>query len=367
MGSMNDIAHSLLIEVQAQADHLAALVRANPITALSEVIWNALDADASSVAVSVIENPLGGIDKIIISDDGEGLAYDEAQTAFGNLGGSWKRAGGRTKQQGRSLHGRNGKGRFRAFSLGTNVQWEIHTKNSVGGLDRYLISGKRENLKSFVIGPINTPTQRHSGTVVTISGITEPLGVFSDVGAAFEQLCEQFAFYLREYPNAHVFYRDVQIEPSIVQKGIKTFDIENFEIRPGEVIDAKLDVIEWNFSKKERKIALCDSRGFLLHEIEAGVRPGADYNFTAYLCSEYIADLNQGNLLSLQEMNDGLRKLADHARALMRGYFRERKAENAADLVRQWQQEGIYPFPGDPVDAVDIHTKYSKYLPEPNN
>lgn len=350
---MNDISRSMLIEVQAQADHLAALVRAKPITALSEVIWNALDADASRVDVSIKESPLGGIEKIVISDDGEGLAYTEAQTAFGNLGGSWKRPGGRTRQQGRSLHGRDGKGRFRAFSLGSKVQWEVHTHNDLGRLDRYLIIGKRDNLKAFEVGPIVVPTRKHSGTVVTIEGISEPLGIFSDVGGAFEQLCEHFAFYLREYPSAQVFYRNVQIEPSIVQKGIKTFDIRNFEIRPGETINAKLDIVEWSFSKKERKIALCDSRGFMLQEIEAGVRPGADYNFTAYLCSDYIENLSQGNLLLLQEMNEGLRKLADHARSLMRGYFRERKAESAADLVRQWKEEGIYPFQGDPIDAVD--------------
>jgi len=34
------------IQVEAQADHLDSIARSNPINALAELIWNALDADA---------------------------------------------------------------------------------------------------------------------------------------------------------------------------------------------------------------------------------------------------------------------------------------------------------------------------------
>ena len=38
-----------------------------------ELVWNALDADASDVRVSLGENELGGIDEVRVTDDGTGM------------------------------------------------------------------------------------------------------------------------------------------------------------------------------------------------------------------------------------------------------------------------------------------------------
>ena len=111
------------IFVQAQKDHILSLCTASPIQALSELIWNALDADAFDVKIDIIQNALGGIDAIRISDDGTGINALEADTYFGNLGGSWKRDATKTQISGRLLHGRKGRGRFKAFSLGNYVEW----------------------------------------------------------------------------------------------------------------------------------------------------------------------------------------------------------------------------------------------------
>ena len=37
------------IYVQAKADHIASLGRATPLSAVEELVWNALDADAREV------------------------------------------------------------------------------------------------------------------------------------------------------------------------------------------------------------------------------------------------------------------------------------------------------------------------------
>lgn len=106
--------------------------------------------------------------------------------------------------------------------------------------------------------------------------------------------------------------------------------------------------------QKERRICLCDSEGFALHEVEAGIRPGSEFNFTAYIRSEYIAKLNHENILALDELDPDLRRLADSARAQLRAHFRRRKAEAASELVQQWKDEGIYPFAGDATDSLEM-------------
>ena len=81
------------IYVQAQADHIESLFKAAPLSAIEELVWNALDADAREVKIDLITNPLGAVDAVRISDDGTGIDVLKADSTFGSLGGSWKRSG----------------------------------------------------------------------------------------------------------------------------------------------------------------------------------------------------------------------------------------------------------------------------------
>ena len=78
------------IYVQAKADHIASLARATPLSAVEELVWNALDADAREVRVDLVQNALGGIDAVRVSDDGTGIDILRSEETFGSLGGSWK-------------------------------------------------------------------------------------------------------------------------------------------------------------------------------------------------------------------------------------------------------------------------------------
>ena len=109
------------IFVQAQADHIESLFKGSPLAAIEELVWNALDADAKEVKVDLITNPLGAVEAVRVTDDGTGIDALKADQTFGNLGGSWKRTGQGTEFSGRRLHGRHGRGRFKAFALGLNV------------------------------------------------------------------------------------------------------------------------------------------------------------------------------------------------------------------------------------------------------
>lgn len=78
------------IDVQLDPQHLERLTAAAPLTGVTELIWNALDADAENIEVALIENELGGIQEIRATDDGHGMSFKEATETFGKLGGSWK-------------------------------------------------------------------------------------------------------------------------------------------------------------------------------------------------------------------------------------------------------------------------------------
>ncbi len=70
------------IELTLAEDHVERLAKARPSVALSELIWNSLDADAKNVEVKIRENALGSPEEIVITDDGTGISYSDAKEYF---------------------------------------------------------------------------------------------------------------------------------------------------------------------------------------------------------------------------------------------------------------------------------------------
>ena len=60
----------------AKQDYLEKVARTrDPIRAISEFVWNALDADATQISVAFTVNVLGGIEEIIICDNEIGINH----------------------------------------------------------------------------------------------------------------------------------------------------------------------------------------------------------------------------------------------------------------------------------------------------
>jgi hypothetical protein len=85
-------------DVEVQSDFLEGQTKAQPVAAVAELIWNGLDADATRIIVDFEYDKLGGMSKIVVSDNGDGIPYAEAPTLFRNLGGSWKKPGAHTEK-----------------------------------------------------------------------------------------------------------------------------------------------------------------------------------------------------------------------------------------------------------------------------
>jgi hypothetical protein len=71
------------------------------------------------------DDNLGGFKTIEVADNGHGIPYPDAEDLFSRLGGSWKQGGHRSHEKRRILHGKEGRGRFRAFALGRVVDWHV--------------------------------------------------------------------------------------------------------------------------------------------------------------------------------------------------------------------------------------------------
>jgi hypothetical protein len=337
------------ITVKVNTDHLRTLSRAKkPILAVAELIWNALDADAGNVSVAIEENSLGGLECIRVIDDGLGLPYNDAIMYFSNLGGSWKRSRHKSKQQGRLLHGRLGKGRFRAFSLGQSVTWRTKYGDN-GTVKQYNITGKLDDPKHFILSdPQDSDVS--TGTEVVVENILKNFTSLRGDGALLE-IASHFALYLRQYPDIKIKYDGQMVTTDQLEAGVADFDLENVYRPDGSPIQANLTIIEWK-QQTERSICLCDSGGFSLIEIPAGIH-ARGYNFTAYLKSDYIREMEEEGVLVLEVLYPGIKTLVDASREILRNYFRKREADEASEIVRKWKEERVYPFDNEPKTAVE--------------
>lgn len=330
---------SKLIYVQAQADHIASLAKASPVAALEELVWNALDADARNVTIDLVRNALGAVDAVRISDDGTGIDILKTDSTFGSLGGSWKRSASGTLLAHRKVHGHRGCGRFKAFALGSHVEWRTTTR-AANELISYSISGTLENPGVFEIAHYPAPGPA-TGTEVFISGAFANCDALLNAEETVQALAARFALYLRSYPGIRIYFCGLPVTPVIVQN-----KETEYEIQPENGTVLKLRIIEW----KRRftgagKLVFSGADGFRLYERNCPVRSGG-ISFTAYLVSQRFIQMNAENMLELDELNPELRMYLDAAAKTLKKHFAAAQAE-AAEFsgLDAWKRDGSYPVP----------------------
>ena len=88
--------------------------------ALSELVKNAYDADASAVSISITPTLTAG-PKIVIEDNGSGMTPDEVASFWMRIGTTNKEDHPTSRKFGRPRTGKKGVGRFACRRLGTNL------------------------------------------------------------------------------------------------------------------------------------------------------------------------------------------------------------------------------------------------------
>ena len=318
------------IYVHAQPDHIESLFKGSPIAAIEELVWNALDADAKEVKVDLITNPLGAVDAIRISDDGTGIDALQAERTFGNLGGSWKRESKGTAFTGRRLHGRHGRGRFKAFALGASVEWRT-TMRAGSELLSFKLSGDAANPGVFTLE--DAPRGVASGTEIHITNVRAATDSLLNASETVQNLAARFALYLKSYPDIRIYFNGLPVTPVIVQQ--RTTD---YKLALPNGAEAKLEIIEWKRKfVGSGKLVFAGPDGFQLHEEPALVRTGSGISFTAYLIAPRFPALAAENALVMDELNPEMRLYLDETRKILKAHFLTLSAEKSA-FEKEWEE-----------------------------
>ena len=338
------------LRVEVKRDHLIRIASCNAEAAIAEMIWNALDADATEVNVNFYEGPLQAIEKIVISDNGTGIPYGDAQNLFVALGGSWKVQKQRT-EQGRFLHGRDGEGRFKAFALGKRVAWSIVYETN-GKLRKYIIEGNSDSLDEFVISDEETITGAHTGVTVSITQVLKKSHVMEDENRASERLMPIFALYLSNYPSVVLRVGNTKIDPEKAIKNKQIFLLSPIE-DSGEQYPIELELVEWRELRDHHELLFCNEYGFALERYNRQIRGVADFSFSAYLKSRFFGKQQISGRLQIADLDKQLQGPWDEAVAKIKEYFLKRALENARDQLSKWKEEEVYPYKAEPRTPVE--------------
>ncbi|WP_207565547.1 ATP-binding protein [Streptomyces sp. CA-256286] len=309
------------------------------IAAVAELVWNALDANATKVDIRFQRSALGAIEQIVVTDNGHGMTPDRARESFHRYGETWKAGKTHTQDNTRILHGRNGEGRLFAFALGDQLTWDSATL-----VDDTLVgvraSGDADHATIWQVVETE-PDREEPGTTVRIRVPEGKSLRHLEHDDAAPNLTAKLAFYLRAYPDVTVTYEGRRLDPADIIVG-EPVDLplalpeEDSDDFPSAVVT----VVEWNRKMSDRKMLICNADGIALYE-EGKEWSDSIVNFTPYLRSDRFNNLTVDDLHMLPMTHAAL---LDAAAKAVREHLALRGAQISAAVVRQLKDEGIYPY-----------------------
>ena len=342
-----------ILTLKAKNDYLQKVASTrDPIKAISEFVWNALDADSDQVSVELVRNALGGITSILIRDNGSGISSERAGHDFESLGESWKLEKSRTPLHGRAIHGKEGQGRLRFYSLASHAKWNS-IFDSVGGKQSLYIEIDSDRLQVSNVSeakPANAEVE--TGTLVELSSLKETFDWLTGDEARGE-FDATFAPYVIQYPDVEIVFDGEKVRPDRIIERSFEFKTQPI-ICPGRVVrDLTLRVIEWKPISAGRKIFLGGESGVVLGSLPASVTaPG--FEFSAYAYSPFFSEIAKANLLEFEGLTDpDFARVVEYIRDALGDYFRTRQAEKSGELIQDLKDAGIYPYQGDPKNEVE--------------
>ncbi|MFE4925170.1 ATP-binding protein [Streptomyces sp. NPDC056661] len=311
------------------------------VKAVLELVWNSLDADATKVDVTLEQSSLDGVEKVVVSDNGDGITPEKARTAFKQVGNSDKREGGTTARLQRPLHGKAGRGRLRAFALGDSTRWTSIARSVDGRLMRSTIESEVRRRTTWRIDSQPASETAVTGTRVELWGkqsrhlhrLLEP--------KAATQITAVLAPYLLTWTDVRVTYDGQLINPRTqIQDEEQSKDL-SFEY-DGQTHCFEVRLIHWR-TGSERTIALCDAASSPVETIDASAEH-SDFAYTAYVLWKPMPRHRNEVPLIMLGGDTPLAPLLRVARTWIASRFEERRRRQRRQLVDKWIDEGVYPY-----------------------
>lgn len=331
---------TLLISVDN--DHIMKEAKSGTIyEPLFELIWNALDADATEIAITTEKNDaLECVESIRVTDNGHSMRLGSIDDYFGKFGNKHKERE-TTSPGGRFYHGKKGFGRFKVLSICDNAVWQFSTKG-----DKVLsIEISSDNPRAQKWDTLDQ-TASTTSTEVTLTDLKDKIrtSYFEDK-RLLNKIAASFCIYLSSYCDIRISLNGEYLS---IGKYIRDIHNKEFErlINSTEYV-FNIRVVEID-TRSDDFIYLCNEHGMVLSQRSSSVK--MQVNFVCYIMSDYFSHLQDESLLET-ELDSNVQDVIDIAVDFMKSLVRCRKASIAKELVEKLKSQKVYPYPDD-VDPI---------------
>jgi hypothetical protein len=358
--------------------------------AISEYIWNGLDADASIVELNYeLGGPSGKgeprIRSLIVKDNGSGIDYYKLNQKFAPFYDSEKSNISVEDRHHSTLHGKNGIGRLAFFAFAKNAKWTTVFQNSDNKRLKYTIEISDNTIKEYKeTEPKDLiKTDEPTGTIVEFSNfkrlISHSKGTLTLDDEIITNLKREFCWKL-ELLNK---YRKTEFV--VNSELFKYEDIinerESFtKIHPESGTEFKVDYIQWKHPlvKEFSRFYFLNSNGIEVYKETTGLNnKGDSFYHSVFIQSNYFDYFEFEPQTKITNSADIETKASTKFRYLdkeIRQYLRQKRVpflrEYSNVIIKEFYNKGYLTrrnaSPADIIEIEDLETVIKElYVIEP--
>ncbi|EJW2355712.1 ATP-binding protein [Salmonella enterica] len=296
--------------------------------AISEYIWNAFDAEATNVNITVVPNGLSGISSIEIIDDGTGIDFNEVDETFGQFLDSKKKA-----KRTPVTRGHKGKGRFSFCKFADKAEWTSWRNGQ-----EFMLTIVSSHLNEYEYSDLSTCSHKNSGTKVVFNPVTIAEDYFNSIVIPYLQ--NDISWLLVAKPKLKLRINGQPISPIgyASTSNVTEFGEEDFNSKT--VIWSSKPVVEKSY------IYYLNNQGDIVYK-EFSEMNKKGFDCSSYVISSWFDDFSESSDLFSESDNsvdsDVFKYISLKVKGQLREEYRKYKNNAADQLIQSYLNEGVFP------------------------
>lgn len=331
-------------EDRVATQHLGSHKYSTSTRAIGELVANAFDAGASVVDIELIENPLGGVDKVAVLDNGNGISPTDLKQRFVVVGVEPSTADS-------ARLGRLGVGRLAVHRIGSLSKWTSTAKVEGKCLQSTFTlrtgEGRKLEIKEVEVAP-ESPT----GTAIEVFNILDA-GKGLTPSRVAADLLSQYCSFLLGHSNRKIRVCGEELDVQGLIDSSETEIIPSTEA----ISEATINHLTLRRSVDQSKFPnqiLFSAKGRTVASAQPPDAPSPQY--VGIVECPYLDSLVTSNRELLMDMDDGFNALKDTVLSRVSDYAKRFRAERRRSFIEVAREETYYPYKyakDDPIAGVE--------------
>src|SRR3989344_339680 len=350
------ISRKIVISKDGIENHLKFIT---PIGAILEYIWNGFDAEANEVDILIKYNSEGKFNKLEISDNGEGIPFEELDKKFDSFYASEKSKVSKTLPK-----GKKGMGRLTFSKFCYRVMWNTIYKK---GNEKYEYSIAMDSVKSlndYNVQSKPAKVNKKLGTKVIFEGFKEDFSQKEGVAQKIiDAIKEEFCLLLELFKERKFV---IKINGEVLDYSNLILDSESNNGKTIEGHEFNIRYVQWkNLLKNQEgsKFYFLNNSNFELHKDNSPLNKEDDvYHHSLFISGIYFNNFNftiseeseQTSLEGKTKKDKVFKKLGEYVLSYLRKKRKPFLFDEAETLAESYDSKGLIFVKTQDVDLREI-------------